>query len=172
MTSLPRSVPGPTTAVAPSRPASSTIASAIAGGAYEANASPSADVQRRDAVPCERRERRSHLIVTSGDGLHLAPPPKARARVSACSDGSSTSPVRVLEVDEDAHTTPICWSTSTTRGAPRRALAEDLGLLALALGDDEPELLEPRLPDARASGPRAASAAREAAPGPTGSAAG
>ena len=109
-TSLPRSVPGPRTAVADSRRATSTIASAIARGASKTSSSATCSARRRARAP-----PRTPVLATSA-----SPAPRrrrARAKVSAWSDGSSTVAVRVLDVDEDAHTTPISRITSTTRGA-------------------------------------------------------
>ena len=117
MTSLPRSVPGPTTAVAPSRPASSTIASAIACGAYEAKTSPSATCSVDTPWSASAARGACDCIVTSGNGLHLASAPVGAREGERLQRRLVDLARGVLEVDEDAHATPICWSTSTTRGA-------------------------------------------------------
>ena len=116
-TSLPRSVPGPRTAVADSRRATSTIASAIARGACEREDLVLRHVERLDPVSRERRRRRLCRIDTSADRLH-------RAAAEGTGEGQRLQrrlvdgAVPVLDVDQGRrHRIPISCSISTTRGA-------------------------------------------------------
>ena len=75
------------------------------------------DVQRLHAVPRERGGRRLQHSVTSNDGRHRVSGRKCSGERQGLERRLVDHAVGVLAVDENGHTTPICWRTSTTRGA-------------------------------------------------------
>ena len=122
---------------------------AHASGAKASSASCSA-TWTTVAPQAPRRPRRRR---PTEERVHRPAAGQRRASASACSE--TVGRLRhVLDEDQGTcHRPPDLRAAPRRRRAPRRrhGLAEDLGLLALALGHDQPQLLEPRLGPRRAT---------------------
>ena len=121
-TSFPRSVPGPMTAVAPSRRASSAMASAIARGAYAAKASCIAACSDLDAVAGELVGRSLCRITTGAYRLHRCVACEGAGKRHSLERRLVDGAVGVLEVDEHHHrVAPARWKPSEAQRGRGRA---------------------------------------------------
>ena len=121
-------------------------------------------VRRRDAVRAERRGRLAAPPTSSA----WTGSPREAARERQGLQRDLVARRRVLDEHEDHQTTPSPRSISTTARRGVGAVAEHLGLLALALGHHQPHHLEPRRAAAGGSTARPASPRAQLRPGTDG----